>query len=150
MKGKQKGFTLLEMVLTIAILSVLLSVAVPNLHKPLARYRLQSAGMQLAADLRWVRQQSIYGKAIVVNVSFSRYSNSYMIREEAKAVARRSLPPGIRFEVLALQHNPFYFSLSGAPAGGGTIGLTNEYGERCYVHIMPSTGRIRVEFAEEK
>jgi len=146
MRDKSRGFTLLEMVITIAILGILLTVAVPSLHQPLARYRLKSAGAQLASDLRWLRHQSIYGKAFVVNIVFDKYHNSYMIRDGAKAVVQRTLPPGIVMAELGLQQNPFSFTLSGAPSGGGgRIGLKNEYGERCYIHVMPSSGRIRVE-----
>ncbi|HHW07745.1 MAG TPA: hypothetical protein GXX34_09510 [Clostridia bacterium] len=139
---------MLEVITTIAILGIILTMAVPNLHKPLARYRLQSTGMQLAADLRWVRQQSIYGKATVVHIWFSLPDNFYMVRDGTKIIVYRTLPPGIRFAEVELQQRPFTFTLSGAPGGGGRIVLKNDYGERCYVYIMPSTGRIRVEMGK--
>lgn len=145
MKEKQRGFTLLEVILAIAILGIILSIATPNLQKPLARYRLKSTGMQLATDLRWVRQQSIYGKAVMVNIWFSLSNDIYIIRENTKVILQRTLPPGIEFIEIELQQNPLTFSLAGAPGGGGRIGLKNAYGETCYVYIMPSSGRIRVE-----
>lgn len=149
MKKRQSGFTLLEVILAVAILGIILSVAIPNLQKPLAHYRLKNAGMQLAADLRWIRQQSIYGKTSMVNVWFSLANNLYLIRDGTKIVLQRTLPPGIRFSAIELQQNPFTFSLAGAPGGGGHIKLKNIYGETCYVYIMPSSGRIRVELVRD-
>jgi prepilin-type N-terminal cleavage/methylation domain-containing protein len=145
MKNDRKGFTLIEIVLVLAIFSILLAIVFPNLQKPLAHYQLRSAGMQLASDMRWVRQQSIFGRAYIVNLQVSPHQGFYSIRESTKVVIQRFLPPGIHFKEVVLDKNTLNFSLSGAPSSAGRIGLANNFGETCYIYFMPSSGRIRVD-----
>lgn len=140
-----KGFTLIEIVIVLAIFSILLSIVLPNVQKPLAHYQLRSTSMQLASDIRWVRQQSIFGRAYIVNLQVSPYQGFYLVKDSAKVVAQRFLPPGIQFKEVILDKNTLNFTLTGAPSSAGRIGLTNRFGETCYVYFMPSSGRIRVD-----
>lgn len=150
MKMDQKGFTLIEMAIVLAIFSILLATVLPNLQKPLAHYQLRSTGMRLASDMRWVRQQSIMGRANLVDLQVAPSQDYYIIRESTKVVARRILPPGIYFKEVVLEKNTLKFTLTGAPSSGGRIGLANGFGETCYVYFMPSSGRIRVECNHEE
>lgn len=151
MNSRQKGFTLIEVILILAILSILLAVAWPNLEKPLAHYQLRSSSMQLASDMRWVRQQSIFGKIHVANLHLSPRENLYLVREYTKVIERRVLPPGIEFhEVVLDASNTLYFTITGAPSIGGRIVLKNKFNETCSVYFMPSSGRIRVECKSDR
>ena len=55
----QLGVTLIELLLALALLVVLVTVAVPSFGHWLDRQRLQGAGHALAADLRHTRQHAI-------------------------------------------------------------------------------------------
>lgn len=139
------GFTLLEMVLVLGIFTILLVIALPGLRKPLAYYQLRSTAVQLASDIRWLRQQSIYGKAVSVNLQVAPLDGFYQIRDNTKVVLHRILPPGLKFTRVVLDKNILHFTLTGAPGSGGRIVLENSFGKTCTVFIMPSSGRIRVD-----
>lgn len=64
------GFTLIELVVTVAVLAILLGVAVPAFQDTLAKRRLVGAAEQLYADLQYARSEAIKRNASVV-VSFS-------------------------------------------------------------------------------
>jgi len=56
---KQAGFTVLEMVIVVAVLGILASVAVPNFMGWTPRYKLKSAVMEVAASLQYARMRAI-------------------------------------------------------------------------------------------
>lgn len=100
--------------------------------------------MQIAADMRWVRQQSIYGKAGIVKILVLKEENTYLIQDGNKVLVERVLPPGLKFKEIILDGKMISFSLTGAPARAGRIVLENSFGEQRYIYFMPSSGRIRV------
>lgn len=55
MHTRPRGFTLLELMLTLAIVSVLLTLALPSFGSIVSRHRLKAAAEQLAADLGELR-----------------------------------------------------------------------------------------------
>jgi len=54
-----KAFTLLELIVTIAVLSILLAVAVPSMQPLLSRNHLKAAAGALAEDLQWTRSEAL-------------------------------------------------------------------------------------------
>ncbi|MFJ3262427.1 GspH/FimT family pseudopilin [Pseudomonas sp. NPDC086581] len=57
----QRGFTLIEAMVTIAILAILLGIAVPSFDLLINRNRAQSTGKQLVAVLQYARAQAQIG-----------------------------------------------------------------------------------------
>lgn len=148
MKKGQQGFTLIEVILVLAILGLLLGVAMPSFQKPFAHYQLRSVAMQMAADMRWARQQSIYGRAGMLKFWVLRKERQYLIQDATRIVVQRSLPAGIEFHEIVLERNPLTFTLTGAPSIGGRVVFRNAYGELSYVYFMPSSGRIRISYED--
>jgi len=58
-KKKALGFTLVELMITIAIIGILASMAVPSFSKMLERNRLKEAIQSLKSDLMFARTESI-------------------------------------------------------------------------------------------
>lgn len=54
-----RGFTLIELMVTIAIAAILLAVVVPSLSDLLARRRLEGMANELSADLQYARTESV-------------------------------------------------------------------------------------------
>ena len=57
--SKNSGFTLMELVVAIAIIGVLTSIAVPEYIKWLPKYRTKKAAMELSGQLHKVKLQAV-------------------------------------------------------------------------------------------
>ncbi len=71
-----KGVTLLELMIVVAIISVLLSLGFISLKRLKANYDLTEATNKLYSDIEWIRQRSM-GSAYPYGISFS--NNSYTV-----------------------------------------------------------------------
>ena len=59
MKIRQSGFTLVELLITVAIAAILLSLAAPNFREMLVKRSVQAAGETLASDMRYARSEAL-------------------------------------------------------------------------------------------
>jgi type IV fimbrial biogenesis protein FimT len=66
MRSRASGFTLIELIVVIAVTAILLSVAVPSFKEMLARRKLEGAANELSADLQYARSQSVSRNADVL------------------------------------------------------------------------------------
>lgn len=55
----QRGFTLLELIVTLAVAAVIISIAIPSFSNMLARHRLSAAASSLKLDLQEARSEAI-------------------------------------------------------------------------------------------
>ena len=62
---RQRGFTLIELMVALAVAVVLMSTAVPSFFESTARARLQGAVNELAIDLQYARSQAVRERAAV-------------------------------------------------------------------------------------
>ena len=68
--GPGRGFSLIELVVVIAIVLILAGGAVPNIMGSVQRGRVQTAALQMAEDLRLVRENAIlYQEDLYVYIS---------------------------------------------------------------------------------
>ncbi|WP_341328296.1 GspH/FimT family pseudopilin [Methylotuvimicrobium sp. KM2] len=58
-RSHQKGFTLLELLVVVAIVGILAGLAAPSFNTMLERRRLVAATESVLSDLRWARSESI-------------------------------------------------------------------------------------------
>lgn len=56
---RRAGFTLLELMATLAVLAILASLGVPAMQEMLERNRLKSAAQTFMSDLQWMRGEAI-------------------------------------------------------------------------------------------
>jgi len=54
----RKGFTIIELFVTLALLGILLAIALPRISVP-AGWKLEGAARKLAVDLRLARNESV-------------------------------------------------------------------------------------------
>jgi len=57
--GKNSGFTLIELMVTIAIIAIVSAIAIPGYMSWLPNYRLRSAVLDLEGNIQWTRLQAI-------------------------------------------------------------------------------------------
>ncbi|PMP68467.1 type IV fimbrial biogenesis protein FimT [Desulfurella multipotens] len=76
MVGEVKAFTLLEVIVTIAILAIVLAIAIPNFNKYMKSFEITSQFNQIESDLDWSKTYA-FTRKVQVSVVFS--ANSYTI-----------------------------------------------------------------------
>ncbi len=69
MENKVKGFTIIELMITLIVLTVLVAIATPSFSGLLDRRKLQGAGEQLFVDLMYAKSEA-FKRNTPVTVSF--------------------------------------------------------------------------------
>ncbi len=140
------GFTLLEILVTMAILTILGAFAVPQWGNFLSKYRLDSAARQVATELHGAKNRAMaqYRRFKLV---FDSSTSTYTIQKEQNpgeedytAISgAKSLPIGIT----AVFNNTPVFQTRGNASSGATITLSNSENETKEV-VVHLTGRIDI------
>lgn len=80
------GFTLLELMIVVSVMTILLAIAIPSMQALLSRNHLKAAAQALAEDLQWTRSESI-ARNQMLRVVFDVNHWCYGIDEDASATA---------------------------------------------------------------
>ena len=148
-----KGFTLVEMMIVIAIMALLAAIAAPNLQAYMAQRRLNGAARQVMTDLMAARMKacSLNQKVKVSFGSVGSVGHTYQIWNDADgngSVAdnegddiERDIHPDYHDVTFRASANPFF--LPRGTAVGSTITLTNTSGSK-YVKVA-LTGRVKID-----
>jgi type II secretion system protein H len=148
-----RGFTLIEIVVVVALVGILSSIVLPDFKKTVDHYKLNVAAQQLSHNIRMVQQKAI-SEGVPYKILFDMNKRDYYIIKSAlngfqgKVV---KLPEGVNFEWTSFttnfnnskNENTLIFSVSGAPIQAGTVALKNK-NERLYVMVTVATGRVRI------
>lgn len=144
--SKEKGLTLIELLLVLALISVLFSLAIPAISRAEQDWSLKADANKIAAVLRSARQEAVFtGK--FQSVLF--YPDSHCYRVHGKSY--QYLNTGIKYVgrttfTKEISNAPACtFSAAGVPSSGGTVTLTNKYNKRLYIILNPVAGRVRVD-----
>lgn len=82
----QGGFTLIEAMLTLAVLGVLIVMAIPSFGNMMEKRRVMGAAEAIYSDLRWARSESIK-RNLRVRVRFTEGTNwSYTVNADPTGV----------------------------------------------------------------
>lgn len=145
-KAPSYGFTLIEVLIAIAIVGIISAVAVPVLQNLLPIYRLNSAAGALVSDLQYAKMKAVSQKRNI-KVLFNIENNSYKMQYKDHSIwtdltgaSERNLSnAGI---CLAAASNNPVFSARGMVSPTATVQIRNSNGTR---EIKVSLcGRIKV------
>jgi len=147
----REGFSILELVLVIAIVATLGAIAIPRYAQATDRYRTDAAARRIVADLSLAQSQARTSSMSQV-VSFSPYSDSYQIHWTA------GLDQSTEPYVVDLSEAPYHARLLearfgyesyivfdgwGIPSTDGMIVLMSGSTKK-YILIDPETGKATV------
>ena len=146
-----KGFTLVEMMIVVAVMGILAGIAAPNFQTYMAQRRLNGAARQVMTDLMEARMKAVSLNQ-KVKVSFGS-NHIYQIWNDADGNGTVAYDEGDDIERDI--HPDYYdvtFSASADPVfqtrGTATyseVTLTSDSGPKKYVKVSPWTGRVKID-----
>lgn len=156
MRGRQRGFTAIELIAIVGILSVVALLAAPRVSDALINARLQATVRQLAADAHHVRQLAIT-RGVTMRMEFLSLTvhpdptpvfqvRVYQGPSQELTEYRRVLPAGLSF---GQPGTNFAFNYLGEPVAFGsptpnlTIWVRATNGRSMFL-ILSRAGRIRI------
>lgn len=144
MTGRRvQGFTLLELMVVLAVAALIASITLPNLQLPGFATDAASAARQIASDLAKSRQTAIFTNReskLVLNMENRTYAIDDGPSVTLNGIRKVSLLTADR-DVLSETEGAIRFFPDGS-AGGGEITLLDNTGETATLKINWLTGRI--------
>jgi type IV fimbrial biogenesis protein FimT len=149
--NKQSGFTLIELIVIIAIVGVFAAIAVPNFLSYMPKHRLNGAARQVMGDLMAARMKAVSQNCDVA-VTFASGNPEYEIWtdsdnddiEDSGEVITKNIQSNYHDVTIDTDRN-IKFSPRGTASSYGIIALSlpNSAGSKdVKVHI---TGRVKIE-----
>jgi type IV fimbrial biogenesis protein FimT len=152
--NKQSGFTLIEMMIIIAILAIFAAIAVPNFLSYLPKSRLNGAARQVMGDLMAARMNAV-SQNCDATVTFASGNPEYEIEiwtdsdnDDIKdpgevTTQKKNLHPHY-YDVIISSTNSIIFSSRGTASSFDTIDLINTAGLTKKVKVR-ITGSVKIE-----
>jgi type IV fimbrial biogenesis protein FimT len=148
-RHQQFGFTLVELLIGLAVIAVLMAVAVPNVLSQMPRYRLNGATRQVMGELMAARMKAINenGTVKVFFQDTQRYTicavpNSASALNACRgSVTNKDIQDNYRHVTLTANNNPVFLS-RGRATNMATITLANSSGSKNIT--ISISGRVKI------
>jgi len=135
---KYRAFSFLELLIAIAILGVLMSVAVLPIQKLISTYQEKIFFNQLLYDIDAIRDTTRLNHS---DGQIDFLNDYYEIKISGQSPVQKSYP-----KFLSLQSGgSLAFAVTGVPKKAGTITFYNKKGKIFQIVLAPVTGRVRLD-----
>ena len=140
--NRTKGYTLIELMVVIGIISLLLGLGINGLYNLMQWNKLNTAAGLLSSELKNTQSRAFY-EGVYYKLQFWPTLDRYRIYKQTELYKEIKLD-GIDLFNTNFTDNNLYFYPNGVPGQGGTITLKNRRGKVLYVIMTPVTARVRV------
>ena len=147
-KKREKGFTLIELIITISIAVIIMAISAPELRKIMTRNRLNGAGRQIVNDLMHSRMKatSQNNRFRVIFLDNHRYTihdddNNNNTVDTGEATLTKDIQDSYHDVTFSATADPIFY-----PRGtswGTTVTVSNSVGSK---NVSVSTaGRVKID-----
>lgn len=153
-KRHNRGFTLLELIVVLAILGIISSIVIPSIVFITRRNTLKTVTQEIAQEIRNTQQlATYYRKEVIFDLDINR--NTYTVRENrARPITYKTGQLSKDINITSNLYRPYTgdmrgvrrikYSANGLPSQTGTIWLTDQSGKTMTITIAVGTGRVKV------
>ena len=138
---KNSGFTITELMVTIAVVAILASLAIPNFIDWLPNYRLRSGAEEIQSTLQFARITAIKRNA-TATVAFDIANETYRASVGGQAIRGGRMPAGIDINS-AFGGTSVQFDSRGIANNAGTAVVRNNLGKAKTITVY-ITGNSRI------
>ncbi len=142
------GFTLIEMIIVLLIISIVFIAAGPLTGKAFSYFTLQHTAFRMAADIREMQQRAVSESSSAYLIEF--FDDRYIMKKAASGepdkIATVRLPASVRIKNNNFPSDRLYFSINSShgQVGGAVTINERDSGKTVFVIVAAITGRVRV------
>jgi len=145
-KNRNKGYTLIELMVVVGIIALLLGLSLNGLDNLIQWSKLNTAAALLSSELKNTQSMAFY-EGIYYKIDFWESLDRYRIYKQKEVYYE--VYKDIQLEDIDLFNTNYtddkvYFYPNGVPSMGGTVTLKNKIRKVLYVIMTPVTARVRV------
>ncbi len=136
MSNERHGFSVLELVVALALVGILAAIALPGWSRLLPAYQLDGSVRQVQSELHSIKMRAAAQNA-KFQLAYLADASQYMIQSDGKVLATKPLPEGI----VITKAGSISFSPRGT-ADANRVRLRSSTG-LCKQVVVSATGRVR-------